>query len=707
MATSYQDQRSVKVTTPLGKDVLLFARMSAAEHVSQLFHLDLTLLSDQGDINADKLLGKPLGVTIQLDEKHKRYFHGLVTEFSQTGYEERRHEYRAVVRPWLWFLTRTADCRIFQNKNVPDIFKDVCRQAGFTDHELRLGSSYDPWEYCVQYRETDFNFLSRLLEQEGIFYFFEHSENKHTLVLCDDVGKCNEVTGYDSVPYYPPTTAASRRERDHLSAWSFQKSFQPGTYAVRDFDFKKPTQALAGTSTISRQHDAAKFEVYDYPAEPAKLDGKGVERVAKIRVQEQQVTQLTARGSGDAAGLSAGRVFKLTDYPRSDLNIKYLITSASIEVTADNYQTGGTKGDDDQYHVSLEAVDSREHYRPPRITPKPVVQGTQTAIVVGSKGEEIWTDEFGRIKVQFHWDRYGKEDENSSCWIRVGSPWAGKNWGAISIPRIGHEVIVAFLEGDPDHPIVVGSVYNGANKPPYALSANQTQSGVKTRSSKGGTAENCNEIRFEDKKGSEQLYIHAEKNQDISVEADETHSVGHDRTKTIDHDETVHVKHDRTETVDNNETITISGNRTISVGKDESATVGGKRDHTVGKAETIEVGDDQSITIAKSQTQSIGKDQTEDVGGAQTLSVAKDQSVSVSGNQSVDVAKAIAVSAGKTYALTAADSITLTTGSASITMKKDGTITIKGKDITIEGSGKINVKASSDVIIKGSKIQQN
>jgi type VI secretion system secreted protein VgrG len=188
MATSYQDQRSVKVTTPLGKDVLLFARMSAAEHVSQLFHLDLTLLSDQGDINADKLLGKPLGVTIQLDEKHKRYFHGLVTEFSQTGYEERRHEYRAVVRPWLWFLTRTADCRIFQNKNVPDIFKDVCRQAGFTDHELRLGSSYDPWEYCVQYRETDFNFLSRLLEQEGIFYFFEHSENKHTLVLCDDVG---------------------------------------------------------------------------------------------------------------------------------------------------------------------------------------------------------------------------------------------------------------------------------------------------------------------------------------------------------------------------------------------------------------------------------------------------------------------------------------------------------------------------------------
>jgi type VI secretion system secreted protein VgrG len=701
---SYQDNRSIRITTPLGKDVLLFVHMSATEHVSQLFHFDLTLLSDKGDIDPDKLLGHPATVTVTIDEQHKRYFHGLVTDFSQTGYEERRHEYRAVVRPWFWFLTRTADCRIFQNKSVPDIFKDVCRQAGFSDYDLQLGGTYDPWDYCVQYRETDFNFLSRLLEQEGIFYFFEHSENKHVLVLCDDVSKCKPVAGYDTVPYFPP--ADNRRDRDHLAAWSFQKSFHPGSYATRDFDFKKPSLSLAGTSTISRGHDAAKYEVFDYPAEATPLTAKGVERVAKLRVEELQVAQMTARGSGNAAGLAAGHVFTLADYPRGDLNMKYLITGSSLEISGDTYKTGSAEGAE-QFAVSLEAVSAKEHYRPARITPKPIVQGTQTAVVVGVSGEEIWTDEFGRVKVQFHWDRYGKSDENSSCWVRVATAWAGKQWGAISIPRMGHEVIVAFEEGDPDEPIIVGSVYNGTNKPPYALQDNKTQSGIKTRSSKGGTPENCNEIRFEDKKGEEQLYIHAEKNQDISVENDETHSVGHDRKKDVKNDETTTVGHDRTETVSNDETITISGNRTISVTKDETAKVSGARSHSVTKQETIQVDDDQSITIAKAQTLSVGKDQSETVGGAQTVSVAKDQSVSVSGAQSITVSKDITMSAGKTYKLDAADSITLTTGSASITMKKDGTITIKGKDITLEGSGKINVKASSDVIIKGSKVQQN
>jgi len=357
------------------------------------------------------------------------------------------------------------------------------------------------------------------------------------------------------------------------------------------------------------------------------------------------------------------------------------------------------------------------------VTPKPVIQGAQTATVVGVGGEEIYTDEHARVKVQFHWDRYGKRDENSSCWIRVSQVWAGKTWGTIHIPRIGQEVIVSFLEGDPDRPIVTGRVYNGDNKAPYDLPANKTQSGIKTRSSKDGAAANFNEIRFEDKKGSEQLFIHAEKSQDIEVEKDETHWVGHDRTKTIDNDETTHVKHDRTETVDHNETIKIGENRSENVGKDESITIGANRTESVTKDETVtigknrteSVGESESISVSKGQTISVGKAQSLTVGDGRTVNVGKDESITIGKKQDVNVgdarktsiAKDDALSVGKKLIVSAADEISLTTGSASIIMKKDGTITIKGKDITLDGSGKINVKASSDVAIKGSKVTQN
>jgi len=311
------------------------------------------------------------------------------------------------------------------------------------------------------------------------------------------------------------------------------------------------------------------------------------------------------------------------------------------------------------------------------------VQGPQTAVVVGPSGEEIYTDKYGRVKVQFFWDREGKKDENSSCWMRVSQNWAGKNWGIIFNPRIGQEVIVEFLEGDPDRPIITGRVYNAEQMPPYALPANQTQSTIKTRSSKGGTTDNFNEIRFEDKKGSEQILIHAEKNQDIEVENDETHWVGHDRSKTIDHDETTHVKHNRTETVDNDETITVSGNRTETVSKDESISISGNRTESVAKDETITISKNRTESVGEKEEVSIGKDRTVSVGGGDTLTV------------------------GKTLSITAADEITITTGDASIIMKKDGTIQIKGKDITIEGSGKITAKASSDLTLKGSSIKQN
>lgn len=739
--------RAIHLKTPLADDVLLPRQVTGHERFSEPYRYDLQLLSEQGNVNPDEILGKTVTVSYQLPSGGAtRHFHGFVTEFGQIGYRNRLHEYQAIVRPWFWLLSRTSDCRIFQQRTVPEIFQEVCKAWGFTDYKLKLNGSYPKRDYCVQYRETDFNFLSRLLEEEGIYYFFEHTASSHVMVLADDSSAHETQPGYESVPFYPPGMPEAQRERDHLSSWSFTKTVQPGAYATTDFDFKQPRASLLSTETIGRKHPHSSYEIFDYPAELAVMQNAESKRIAKLRIQELQSPHMVVRGQGDAAGLATGRRFKLTQYPREDLNIEYLITGVGLSFSSDPFDTG-VADTENEFTCSIEAVDARTPFRPARETRKPIVHGAQTAMVVGPKGEEIYTDEHARVKVQFHWDRHGKVDENSSCWIRVAQVWAGKGWGALHIPRIGQEVIVSFLEGDPDQPIITGRVYNGESKSPYDLPANKTQSGIKSRSSKEGGAANFNEIRFEDKKGSEQVYIHAEKNQDIVVENDETHSVGHDRKKDVGNDETTHVKHNRTETVDNDETITIGGNRTEkvtkdetititgartenvskdetitisgarteSVSKDESITISGNRTENVAKDESVSIGKNQTLSVSGNRSASVSKDEKIDVNGAQTVSVGKDQQVTVSKNQTMNVndarqttvGKDDTLQVGKNLRITAADSITLSTGSASITMKKDGTITFRGKDVTVDGSGKINVKASSDIVMKGSKITQN
>jgi type VI secretion system secreted protein VgrG len=743
---STQESRIFELTTPLGKDVLMLSRMSGAEAISQPFHWDLELVSEQDDVDADDILGQKVAVGLTLPNGTERYFHGVVSEFSQGGWIQRFSSYRAVVRPWYWLLTRTADCRIYQELTVPQIYEEVVKQYGFTDYELRLTGTYKPWEYCVQYRETDFNFLSRLLEQEGIYYFFVHEETKHTMVLADDPSAHKTLDGYETVPYYAPGGKDTQRERDHLESWSYTKSVQPGSYATTDFDFEAPRKPLAATESISRKHAQANYEIFDYPAELTSLDSGQSSATAKVRIQELQSSYMVAHGHGNAAGLATGLRFKLDKYPRTALNIEYVITSANYTLTADSFEPGESHGAE-EFAVSIEVIDAQTLFRPDRRTPKPVIQGAQTAMVVGKAGEEIFTDKYARVKVQFHWDRYGKQDEKSSCWIRVSQVWAGKTWGGIHIPRIGQEVIVSFLEGDPDQPIITGRVYNGDSMPPYGLPANATQSGIKSRSSKGGSGANFNEIRMEDLKGSEQLYIHAEKNQDNMVENDATHTVGHDRTKSIGHDETTKVGNNRTETVSANESITIGSNRTeqvavnetiaiggarsITVSKTEDATVALQRTHNVGVNETINVGAAQEINVGAGQTftvgvnqaTKVGADQSTDVGANRTINVGSDQTVTIGANATMNVNadETRAVTGGRTTSvgkddslsitnnlvIQAGDSVTITTGDASISMKKDGTITIKGKDISIQGSGKINIKADSDITMKGSKILQN
>jgi len=744
--------RTMEIVTPLGEDVLLLQRMHASEELSRLYEFELDLLSERGDIDLDKILGKNVTIKLGLHDDGVRHFNGYVTRFAQAGWQGRYHLYRATVRPWLWFLTRTADCRIFQDLTAPEIIAQVFDDHAVADVKNSLTDTYRKRNYCVQYRETDFDFVSRLMEQEGIYYYFAHDEGRHTLMLVDAQGAHESVPGCASLDYIAVERAV-RPEQDYISQWHYTREIQPGGYALEDYDFERPSVDLAVQTKVQRKHALADYEIYDYPGNYVQA-AEGDQSV-RCRIDECQARFELARGETNARALAVGHLFALASHPRGDQNREYLVTAATHTLVHNDYESldGGSAGVG--YSCAFTALSSRQQFRPGRTTPKPLVQGPQTAVVVGPGGDEIYTDNYGRVKVQFHWDRYGKKNENSSCWIRPSHPWAGKSWGMVAIPRIGQEVIVDFLEGDPDRPIVTGRVYNAEQMPPYALPANKTQSGMLSRSSKAGVAANANELRFEDKKGAEQVFLHAEKNQDIEVENDETHWVGHDRRKTIDHDETTLVKHDRTETVGNNEkiaigvhrsetvgsneTIAIGANRSETVGVNETIGIGVNRSETVGSNETIAIGANRSISVGASETatvmlqrtHTVGVNETITVGGAQEVTVGAAQMVTVGGlqavsvglnmseniggNQTCDVGKSRktsvaqdeALKVGKNVVIDAGDSVTIRTGDASITMKKDGSIVIKGKNITIDGSAKIKVKADSDIVMKGKKILQN
>ena len=737
-----QQSRMAKVSSPLGDNALVMERLAGSESLGRLFHYELSLASENSSLKLNALLGKPMGLAVQLADGSDRYFHGIVARCSQTAHRGQFASYQVTLKPWLWLLSRTSDRRIFQSKTVPDIVKQVFRDLGFSDFEDALTRSYREWDYCVQYRETSFDFVSRLMEQEGIYYYFRHEQERHVLVLCDAYGAHSTAPGYARVPFYPLDD--QMRERDHIHDWHLAHEVQPGSLALNDYDFQRPSARLEVRSSIAREHSNAAYPLYDYPGEY--VQSKDGEQYARNRIEAIQAQYEQIRLKGNARGLGSGHLFSLTDYPRDDQNREYLIVDSEYTITQDLYESG--RGSESfQFDSSLTCIDASQVFRPLPLTTQPIVQGPQTAMVVGPKGEEIWTDQFGRVKVHFYWDRHDQSNENSSCWIRVSQNWAGKNWGSIQIPRIGQEVIVSFLEGDPDRPIITGRVYNAEQTVPYDLPANATQSGTKSRSSKGGTPANFNEIRMEDKKGEEQLFIHAEKNQDIEVENDETHWVGHDRSKTIDNDETVHVKHDRTETVDNNETITIGVdrsekvgnnetitigvNRTEQVGSNETISIGANRTESVGSNETISIGANRTESVGSNETISIGANRTESVGSSERTTIGADRTALITANEYVLIGADLATMAGgneshyvrgernsrvlkddnlhvgKNFVLKAGDSITLQTGAASITMKKDGTIAIRGKNISIDGSGAINVKAAKNIVMKGQKILQN
>jgi type VI secretion system secreted protein VgrG len=561
------------------------------EALGQPFEFTLDLLSKSENLDIAELLGKPMTVRLELSLMKMRYFTGYVTNVSLAGSAGTYALYRVTLRPWLWLLNRTSNCKIFHG-TVPDIVKEVFRGHGLTDFKESLGS-YRPREFVVQYNETDFNFVSRLLEEEGIYYFFEHDETKHTLVLADSYGAHEAEPGCEELPYYPPDPHREM-EMEYIDHWEVNQALVSEAFATKDFDFERPTAPLSVRRTVSGDHALKDSELFDYPAgylypkkdeEEYQSQDHETPRDAYVRLAMEEIHASYERieAQSNARGLKVGRLFKLTEFPRDDQLGEYLIVAASYELQAHSLESTSTPGEQ-VYRCSFTAMDSARTFRPPRMAMKPVIRGPQTALVVGKDKEEIWTDEHGRVKVQFHWDRLGKFNEESSCWVRVSQYWAGGNWGSIHIPRMGQEVIVDFIEGDPDRPIITGRVYNSDNKPPYTLPANQTQSGIKSRSSKEGTDKNFNEIRFEDKKGEEELHVQAEKDHTTLVKHNQTTTVNVNRSASVGGNDSVSVTGDRAVTVHGNVTMKVEGTGKSPVHSE--TTITGK--HALHASDTIE-----------------------------------------------------------------------------------------------------------------------
>ncbi|MHB8784067.1 MAG: type VI secretion system Vgr family protein [Desulfobacteria bacterium] len=570
---------------------LLVMRFDLVEGVSVPYELSVDLACDD-DVKMDDALGKEGFLTVTGDGGD-RIVHGVVDRFEHVGNHGRFGLYRARVVPYLRLLSLERDCRIFQNKSVPDIVKEVLQDSGLPADrfDFRLQGSYGPVEYCVQYRETDLDFVSRLLEEEGIFYFFDHSDTKHLLVFADGPVAYKEIAGESGVTYNFSQGMAPKEEC--IYRFAFSRQVRSGKMTRRDYNFEKPGLDLTKDEQAKVYE---KREVYDYPGRYTEPDrGK---QLSKVCLEESMTYYETADGESTCVRLVPGFKFSLTDHERSEYDRDYFLTKLVTrgEQPQSLQEAAGSGSGGFSYSNRFTAIPASVPFRPARVTPKPVVEGVQTATVTGPKGEEIYTDKYGRVKVHFHWDRVGAQDEKSSCWIRVSSTFAGGQYGSIFTPRIGQEVVVDFLEGDPDRPLVTGSVYNADQMPPYELPGEKTKSTTKTNSSLGGKG--FNEIRFEDKKGEEQIFVHGEKNADIRIKNDRREWVGNDRHLVVARDQVEKVERDRHAEVIRDEVV--------KVGRDRHVTVVGKEAISVGGLRVFGVKNDVSRVFEASRSREVG-----------------------------------------------------------------------------------------------------
>lgn len=687
-----QTGRLLSLTSPLGADVLIPLAFDGEEGVSQLFRFTIDVAAKKETIEPGDLLGKSVTLSVARKGGTARKFNGMVRSFSAGPMAGREHRsFRLELVPDLWKTTRTSDCKIFQEKTVVQIIEAILSDAGITNFKKQgLSGTHNARDYCVQYRETDFAFISRLMEEEGIFYYFTHEEGKHTLVLSDSVSGYGD--GLDASLEYAGQGQGSELG---LHAWRPGYAFQSGKWTLDDYDFEAPgTDLQASTATVLSVSAFKSWERFDYPGRYVKkADGTTLSR---LLMEADEAEYQLCDGESGYRGLGPGLKFTLAKHPIAAEQNKIYVP-VLMRHAASDYSHFGNQSGPPTYRNSFTAMPAATTARPQRRTPKPIVQGPQTAVVTGPSGEEIYTDKYGRVRVQFHWDRLGTKDEKSSCFVRVAQMMAGKNWGAQFVPRIGMEVVVAFLEGDPDRPLVVGCVYNGENMPPYTLPDNKTQSGFKSRSSAKGDAATFNELRFEDKKDSEEIYFHAQKDFKRMVENDDTLQV--------DNNQTITVKKDRKLTVsEGNETTTISkGNRTATISEGNEKLTVTKGDRTV----EVSAGDDK-LTVSKgkrtvtvesddSYTVSTGNRSATISKGNETLTVSKGNATLdvKTGNYSVKLGAgnfSVKADAGKAT-IEALQSIELKVGANSIKIDAAG-VTIKATMVTVTGDAQCQIKSA-------------
>ena len=693
MAVFMQKQRLIQFDTPLGKDALLLRDFSGHEGISQLFRFSLNVLSENHTISFKDIVGKQVTLHLHLSGDEQRHWNGFVSRFASIGGDNRFSYYHAEVVPWLWFLTRTADCQIFQQKTIPEIIKKVFQDHGFQDFQDRTQASYPQREYVVQYRETAFNFVSRLMEECGIFYFFEHEQSTHKLILADkpQAHKNCPVQHKVRFNYTPGSTLL---QEDVLKSWGAEQQLRPGKYALTDYNFQTPnTSLMSNVQTVAAIGGNTKYEIYDYPG--IHINKSEGDTVTKLRMEEEEAIHHLISGSGNCRSFASGYKFNLDEHSRKDQNGDYVLTEVTHSASVgDSYSGSGNGSSGETYTNHFTCIPAAVPFRPQRVTPKPVVQGPQTAVVVGPAGEEIYPDKYGRVKVQFFWDRLGKKNENSSCWVRVSQPWAGKNWGAVNIPRIGQEVIVDFLEGDPDRPIITGRVYNDDQMPPYPLPDHKTRSTFMSRSTKGGSSPNYNELRFEDKKGSEQIFFNAERDMDHRVEHDSREYIGNDRSlivhlnqrELVQGDKHGHVNGVHQEKIDKDMSHEVLANRMEKVGQDMSLEVGSNRREKIGSDMSLTVGSNRMEQVGSNFSIQVGADSKENVGGSRSLQVGTDRHEKIGTVYAVEAGQEIHLKGGMKVIIEAGMQLSLIGPGGFVDIGPAG-VTIQGMLVKINSGG--------------------
>ena len=669
----------IRMDGVFAKDSLILLGARIEEGINQITRIDIEFKKTEGTLDLEDLIGTKIELTLEMPGAEKRVFPGICASVEYLGLASGDEHFKAELRPWFWLLSRTADSRVYQEISVPDLFQQILGEYGFSaDLKKELTGSYSPREFLLQYRETDLDFLARISEEEGIYFFFIEDGGKDVMVLADNPGAHGPIPGEATIPFRPRDDA-NRLQEEHVFDWKGGKGAPTGKLTLDDYNFEKPKADLTSASAIPKgKHSYKDYEVYDYPGKYRETS-EG-DRFAKFRMEAEAIHHHTTHAAGNVPRIKVGHKFKLKDHPRKTENHEYLVTRTVHHLKLNDYDGAFLGGldlsgmeDGMPSFGRLEAVPATEQYRHRQLTKKPVIPGIQTALVVGPSGEEIHTDKYGRIKIQFHWDREGKKDDKSSCWVRTMMPWTGKNWGMIHVPRIGQEVVVDFEEGDPDRPIVIGMLYNADTMPPYTLPANQTQSGVKTNSSKGGGG--FNELMMEDKKDAELVRFQAERDYKQIVKNDAEITVG------LEHQD----KGDMTMTVHRHLTETVkTGDHTFKVET-------GNQDETIkgNVTWTVEQGNVTRTVKQGNVTGSVDKGnvtETIKMGNlTTTLDMGNETKRLKMGNQTTKVDLGA-------ISQQAMQKIEFKVGGSSIKIDPTG-VTIKGPMIKIEGMAMVQVKA--------------